>query len=301
MGLSTVAIKDGNGNAQTFLANNYTGSNLQSAVIISDGTNVGPTMDAAARAGFQKITDGTNTMPTMDAVGRKGFVSVTDGTNTMPTGDAVARAVFFQVTDATTGPVAVKASSTAVTAADKALVVGLSPNTAVVTNADCAATAGTVSSKALLKALQYLGFASLPACTSAQTVAAQCDTAGNQKVAVVPAGTPVFLGTTSSATTTGAVTLTIPAGKMGYLSGFDIDGLGATAGAIAALTITGLIGTTMTFDIGIPAGATVPVQISKRFNPPLQGTTTGVNIVLNQAAFGAGNTGWSLNAQGSYI
>lgn len=59
-------------------------------------------------------------------------VKVTDGTNTQPTGDAVARAIFHQITDATNGPVAVKAASTAAVAADKALVVAISPNNSVV-------------------------------------------------------------------------------------------------------------------------------------------------------------------------
>lgn len=53
---------------------------------------------------------------------------ITDGTNTMPTGDALARAIFHQITDSTNGPVNVKAASTAPIAADKALVVVLSPN-----------------------------------------------------------------------------------------------------------------------------------------------------------------------------
>jgi len=34
-------------------------------VIITDGTNTGPTMDAAARAGYVRITDGTNTIGTL--------------------------------------------------------------------------------------------------------------------------------------------------------------------------------------------------------------------------------------------
>lgn len=55
-------------------------------------------------------------------------VKVTDGTNTLPTGDTVGRSIFNQISDGTTGPVAVKAASTAPTATDKALVVVLSPN-----------------------------------------------------------------------------------------------------------------------------------------------------------------------------
>jgi len=62
-------------------------------------------------------------------------VQITDGTNTMPTGDAISRALFQQITDGTNGPVAVKAASTAVVAVDKALVVGISPNTAAVISA----------------------------------------------------------------------------------------------------------------------------------------------------------------------
>lgn len=41
-----------------------------------DGTNTMPSLDAAARAGFVKVTDGTNTMPTMDSTARPGFVNL---------------------------------------------------------------------------------------------------------------------------------------------------------------------------------------------------------------------------------
>lgn len=60
----------------------------------SDGTNSMPTMDAAARRGYQTITDGTNSMPTMDAAARRGYQQITDGTNSMPTMDSVARAGY---------------------------------------------------------------------------------------------------------------------------------------------------------------------------------------------------------------
>ena len=252
MALSTISIKDGNGNAVTLLTNNYTGSNQQSAVIISDGTNVGPTMDAVARPGFQKITDGTNTMPTMDVVARKGFVSLTDGTSA----------------------VAVKAASTAAVATDPSLVVSLNPNNPAGTNADAAITAGTAPAKALLQAWQFLAWGSLPACTSAQTVAAQCDPAGTQKVGVIHLGTPIYATASSGGAAAANTSLTIPSAKMGFLDGFDIDGLGATAGSAISVTVTGLLGGTLTYTIGIPAGVTVPFHQSFRFNPPLQGSAT---------------------------
>lgn len=66
---------------------------------------------------------------TAAALAGKWPVQVTDGTNTMPTGDAVGRAIFHKITDGT-NTAAVKAASTAAVAADPALVVAISPNTA---------------------------------------------------------------------------------------------------------------------------------------------------------------------------
>lgn len=54
-------------------------------------------------------TDGTNSAPTMDAAARRGYQTITDGTNSMPTGDTSARPVHI-ATD--TGEVAPMASAT---------------------------------------------------------------------------------------------------------------------------------------------------------------------------------------------
>lgn len=90
----------------------------------------------AGTAGFLVAgSDGTTSrfLPSMDVATRAAFVKQTDGTNLMPTGDAVARSVFNQVSDGTTGPVAVKPASTAAVAADKSLVVTMSPSSAALT------------------------------------------------------------------------------------------------------------------------------------------------------------------------
>lgn len=136
-------------------------------VKVTDGTNTQPTGDAAARSIFTQVSDGTNgpvavkpastaaqaadpalvtafspntplpvgtnevgkvAQGTAAALSGRWPVQVTDGTNVMPTGDVAARSVFNQISDGTTGPVAVKPASTAALAADKSLVVGLSPN-----------------------------------------------------------------------------------------------------------------------------------------------------------------------------
>lgn len=275
-------VKDGNGSTLTIRSTDDGGGNQIPMVRLTDAT-------------------GANFSPVMAAVGSAGYVYVTDGTHTLPTGDAVARSVFAQLSDASTGPVAVKAASTAAAVGDKALVVSLSPNSPAATNADATLTAGTAPSKALALAGQYLKFSTLPACATAQTAALQIDPAGNQKVGVVPLGTPVY-GTASSGGAAAAnVSLTIPANTMGYLDGFDIDGLGATAGSAVAVTITGLVGGTLTYLIGVPAGVTVPFAHSKRFNPPLQGSTMAQAIGVTVASFGSGNTASTNNTYGHYV
>lgn len=106
--LGSVTVTGTTAISGTVTANQGTANTLANKwpVQVTDGTNTLPTMDVAARAGFQKVTDGTNTMPTMDTAARAGFVQITDATNTA----------------------SVKAASTAAVAADKAVVVAISPN-----------------------------------------------------------------------------------------------------------------------------------------------------------------------------
>src|SRR5262249_17412417 len=136
-------------------ANQTNGS--QKTQVVDGSGNVQNAGDAAARALFIKATDGTNTAavkaastaavatgpalvvavsPNNTPVLPNGAATsanqtnasqktqVVDGSgNVSPAGDTVARARFEQISDGTTGPVAVKAASTAAVAADKALVV----------------------------------------------------------------------------------------------------------------------------------------------------------------------------------
>lgn len=74
---------------------------------------------------------------------------VVDGSgNVQPSGDTTARSVFTQVSDATTGPVAVKAASTASAFTDKALAVDIRPGgvfQAAAIPADAEVNTGTMS------------------------------------------------------------------------------------------------------------------------------------------------------------
>lgn len=268
--------------------------------LVTDSANTGKDVDCSS------LTVGANTtyrqrINIADPTGATGLASVlgtlpasgafgltvrplvaTDGTNSTPTMDAIARAGFQELTDGTNGPVAVKAASTIAAAADKALVVSLSPNSPPVG--------------------QFLAYGSLPALTTGQSAPLMTDSPGNLKVAVSPLGTPIYAGSGASGGAAAAnSTLTIPAAKMGYLDGFDIDGLGATAGSAIAVTVTGLLGGTLTYEVGIPAGITTPFTYSKRFNPPLQASAVATNIVVNVPSFGVGNTQSSSVAYGHYV
>ncbi len=279
----------------------------------TNGTQDMPTGDAAARTIFVTPNDGTNSV-TVKAASTAALTTdtalvvrpmcPTDGTNTTPAMDAIARAGFQELTDGTTGPVFVTPASTAAVAANKALVVAIHPTSLAGTNADggaAAGAAGAAGAKTLLVGGVFTAWGSLPAGTTTQQVGNQCDPSGTLKVGSAVLGTPIYGSTDSGGAAAANVSLTIPAAKMGFLDGFDIDGLGATAGSAIAVTITGLLGGTLTFRIGVPAGVTVPVTYSKRFNPPLQASATAQAIAVNVPSFGTNNTASSCNAYGHYV
>ncbi len=85
-------------------------------------------------------------------------------------------------------------------------------------------------------------------------------------------------------------TLAGAAGKRTYISGFYVDGLGATAAATITVTITGLANT-LSFNVSIPAGATVALTALRfAFPRPIPASADNTAIVVNVATFGAGNT-----------
>lgn len=99
------------------------------------------------------------------------------------------------------------------------------------------------------------------------------------------------------ATATGAAssmtpTLAAIAGRTNFITGFMVDGLGATAASVIEVTITGLVGgNTLRRKVNIPAGATsaiTPVQVD--FARPIPASAPNTAIVLTVPSFGAGNT-----------
>jgi hypothetical protein len=97
-------------------------------------------------------------------------------------------------------------------------------------------------------------------------------------------------------------TLASAAGRTAYLSGFSVSGLGATAAAMATITITGLLGGTINFAYPVPAGVGVAgPPMSVPFVPPMPASAVNTNIVITVASFGSGNTGAAVMAQGYLI
>lgn len=86
-------------------------------------------------------------------------------------------------------------------------------------------------------------------------------------------------------------TIAAVAGKTGYLSGFSVDGLGATAATVVEVTITGLVGGTRRYKVSVPAGVTTAIsRLAVEFARPIPTTAVNTAIVLTVPTFGAGNT-----------
>lgn len=93
--------------------------------------------------------------------------------------------------------------------------------------------------------------------------------------------------------------LPIVTGQTNYVSGFQINGSGATAGLPVNVTLTGVIGGTLTYTYCAVAGVLLPNQpLTVEFNPPLQASGPGVAITVTCPALGVGNTHNSANIQG---
>lgn len=98
------------------------------------------------------------------------------------------------------------------------------------------------------------------------------------------------------------VTCTIfgAAGKFTYVTGFEVTGLGATAGTTVTVTLAGLVGSgTMQFVVSVPAGVTTPITpLIVEFPVPIPSSAVNTNITLQVPSFGAGNTNVAANLHG---
>lgn len=99
--------------------------------------------------------------------------------------------------------------------------------------------------------------------------------------------------TTAAAAAAGptSVTLPIPADQLGALTGVEVTaGPGSTAGVVVDVTITGVIGGTLTYKFAhhlVAEGGPEPLIL--KFVPPLRAAAVGTDFVV--AVTGGANTG----------
>ena len=91
-----------------------------------------------------------------------------------------------------------------------------------------------------------------------------------------------------AANTSNSATLSAVAAQTNYITGFTVTTQGGTGAAAGAVTVTGVKGGTLTFEVG--AAASNPVQFIHTFPQPLPASAVNTAIVVNVPALGA-NTG----------
>lgn len=82
------------------------------------------------------------------------------------------------------------------------------------------------------------------------------------------------------------------AGRRVWITGFQVDGLGATAASVIEVQLANIGATLLRFKLSIPAGATTALAAPLRiaFAMPLPADSLALPIALTVPAFGAGNT-----------
>jgi len=110
---------------------------------------------------------------------------------------------------------------------------------------------------------------------------------------------PLVASSGNVAAAVAAATLSGVADKTTYLSGFQVNGTGATGTSTVLVTITGLVGGTLTFPLVVVAGAGLPNQpMNINFAVAIPATAPNTAIVVSCPSLGAGNLNNAVNAQG---
>ena len=128
----------------------------------------------------------------------------------------------------------------------------------------------------------------------ARRVSVELNTAADPLTAAVLLGTQAT--TPADASATGAAAALAPAlpaqaGITNWVTGFEVTGSGATAGSVIVVTLTGVVGGPLSYDLVIPAGVLNSVTpLIVQFPQPIPATGPNVAITLNVPSFGAGNT-----------
>ena len=119
---------------------------------------------------------------------------------------------------------------------------------------------------------------------------------------IQPNSTALAAGSGNVANAPAVATLTGSATTTVYISGFEVTGAGATAGAVVTVTVAGLLGGTRSFTYVAATGAAVANQsLIVPFFPPLPASAVNTPIVVTCPALGAGNTNNTVVAHGFHV
>lgn len=113
-----------------------------------------------------------------------------------------------------------------------------------------------------------------------------------QSVGAYPAGsTPVVASSGNVANAAATATMPATALVTNYITGFEVTGTGATAGLPVTVTITGILGGTLSYTYDFSGSAitgNTPLQVT--FTPGLPASAVNTAIVVSCPAGGVGNT-----------
>lgn len=113
---------------------------------------------------------------------------------------------------------------------------------------------------------------------------------------------PFIIDSGNVVNATAAAALAAVAGKTAYLTGFEVWAGGSTLGSLVDMTITGLLGGTITYPFSAPAGVLLgaaPLIINFPMAKPA--SAANVAITASLAALGTGNTKARVTAKGFYL
>ena len=123
----------------------------------------------------------------------------------------------------------------------------------------------------------------------------------NLPPASMPSADSILLGSSTGAAGAISATLTSAAGRLAYITGFEVTGSGATSATVVTVTVTGL-STTLNYTLTVPAGATTAIQpLLIEFANPIPASAVNTNIVVNVPSFGTGNTNAAVTAHGILV
>lgn len=111
--------------------------------------------------------------------------------------------------------------------------------------------------------------------------------------------TALIAGSGNVANASAVATLAATATTTAYITGFEVTGAGATAGAAVTVTVAGLLGGTQSYTYVFSTGAAVvnsPLIVE--FSPPLPASAVNTSIVVTCPASGAGGTNNTVVAHG---